>query len=257
MPPHQDRRVRRTRTELHRALIELLTEKGYDRVSVQDILDRADVGRSTFYHHFRDKDDLLVVSCTEYMQRAVEERARGRSSPWEPVRTVFDLCEEYPRVYAALAGRRSDAVLVRATAHMVHEVLTRHLGAPRGADDAALDPAVQFLAWGIVGLFGPITAGKLTAAQAFATFEAAAQPWGRAGSEWVRDDATAALPPTPTAAVPPPPTAAVPPTPTAAVPPTRTTAAPTPGSGSSRPAAPRSAAAPGSAVAVPPEAPGS
>ncbi|WP_416062225.1 TetR/AcrR family transcriptional regulator [Rhodococcus indonesiensis] len=233
MPPHQDRRVRRTRTELHRALIELLTEKGYDRVSVQDILDRADVGRSTFYHHFRDKDDLLVVSCTEYMQRAVEERARGRSSPWEPVRTVFDLCEEYPRVYAALAGRRSDAVLVRATAHMVHEVLTRHLGAPRGADDAALDPAVQFLAWGIVGLFGPITAGKLTAAQAFATFEAAAQPWRRAGSEWVRDDATAAVPPTPTAAV------------------------PTPGSGSSRPAAPRSAAAPGSAVAVPPEVPGS
>ncbi|WP_152975350.1 TetR/AcrR family transcriptional regulator [Rhodococcus rhodochrous] len=233
MPPHQDRRVRRTRTELHRALIELLTEKGYDRVSVQDILDRADVGRSTFYHHFRDKDDLLVVSCTEYMQRAVEERARGRSSPWEPVRTVFDLCEEYPRVYAALAGRRSDAVLVRATAHMVREVLTRHLGAPRGADDAALDPAVQFLAWGIVGLFGPITAGKLTAAQAFATFEAAAQPWRRAGSEWVRNDATAAVPPTPTAAV------------------------PTPGSGSSRPAAPRSAAAPGSPVAVPPEVPGS
>jgi len=55
-----DRRVRRTRQLLRDALMELTLERGYDRVTVQDILDKADVGRSTFYAHYRDKDDLLV-----------------------------------------------------------------------------------------------------------------------------------------------------------------------------------------------------
>lgn len=55
-----DRRVRKTRRALSRALIELVLEKGYEDVSVQDILDRADIGRSTFYAHFESKEMLLV-----------------------------------------------------------------------------------------------------------------------------------------------------------------------------------------------------
>lgn len=54
-----DRRVRRTRRALHDALLTLMTEKSFDAVTVQDIIDRADVGRSTFYSHFTDKRDLL------------------------------------------------------------------------------------------------------------------------------------------------------------------------------------------------------
>jgi len=55
-----DRRVQKTRRALSRALIELVLEKGYASVSVQDILDRADIGRSTFYAHFESKEMLLV-----------------------------------------------------------------------------------------------------------------------------------------------------------------------------------------------------
>jgi len=55
-----DRRVLRTRRALHQALIALILEKRYDKITVQDIIDRADVGRSTFYAHFLDKEDLLV-----------------------------------------------------------------------------------------------------------------------------------------------------------------------------------------------------
>ncbi len=60
VPKSVDRRVRKTRRALSRALIELVLEKGYEDVSVQDILDRADVGRSTFYAHFESKEMLLV-----------------------------------------------------------------------------------------------------------------------------------------------------------------------------------------------------
>jgi AcrR family transcriptional regulator len=54
-----DRRVQRTKTSLHNALLGLAREKPYPSIAVKEILDRANVGRSTFYTHFRDKDDLL------------------------------------------------------------------------------------------------------------------------------------------------------------------------------------------------------
>ncbi|MCP5100882.1 MAG: TetR/AcrR family transcriptional regulator [Chloroflexi bacterium] len=60
MAQKEDRRVRRTKKLLKGALIELILEKGYDAITVADILDRADVGRSTFYAHYNSKDDLLV-----------------------------------------------------------------------------------------------------------------------------------------------------------------------------------------------------
>ena len=55
-----DRRTRRTRQLLRDALLSLLNEKRYVEISVQDIIERADVARSTFYVHYTDKDDLLV-----------------------------------------------------------------------------------------------------------------------------------------------------------------------------------------------------
>lgn len=61
MPQSQeDRRLRRTRRLLRRAMLDLLREKRYAALTVQDIIDRADVARSTFYTHYLDKEDLLV-----------------------------------------------------------------------------------------------------------------------------------------------------------------------------------------------------
>src|SRR5215510_4033298 len=54
-----DRRVQKTRKLLQDALIELVAEKGYESVTIREILDTANVGRSTFYAHFQDKDQLL------------------------------------------------------------------------------------------------------------------------------------------------------------------------------------------------------
>lgn len=56
-----DRRVNRTRRLLQQAFIELLRERGYDRITVRDIVDRANVGRSTFYQHYKSKDELFIA----------------------------------------------------------------------------------------------------------------------------------------------------------------------------------------------------
>lgn len=57
-----DRRVQRSQQALQDALLQLMLEKGYAETSVADIADRANVGRSTFYAHFADKEDLLQQS---------------------------------------------------------------------------------------------------------------------------------------------------------------------------------------------------
>src|SRR5215510_16130716 len=59
-----DRRIQRTQELLQKALIELIGEQGYDVTTIQDIVDRANVGRTTFYKHYNSKDDLFM-SCHE------------------------------------------------------------------------------------------------------------------------------------------------------------------------------------------------
>src|SRR5215470_11630864 len=54
-----DRRVQRSRAALQRALIDLIQERNYADITIQDIVDRANVGRTTFYLHFTSKDDLF------------------------------------------------------------------------------------------------------------------------------------------------------------------------------------------------------
>lgn len=56
----EDRRIQKTLKLLREALVSLIAEKPYDSIVVKEILDRANVGRSTFYTHFRDKDELLI-----------------------------------------------------------------------------------------------------------------------------------------------------------------------------------------------------
>lgn len=57
-----DRRIRRTRRQLHKALHQLLKERAYSEISVSDIVDEADISRATFYLHYDDKDELLIHS---------------------------------------------------------------------------------------------------------------------------------------------------------------------------------------------------
>ena len=63
----EDRRITRSKRALRGALIALMEERGLDAVTVNDLCERADLNRGTFYNHFRDKENLLAVLEDEIM----------------------------------------------------------------------------------------------------------------------------------------------------------------------------------------------
>lgn len=105
-PPSKrtDRRVVRTRDRLGDAIVSLVQEKPFEAITVQEVLDRAQVGRSTFYAHFRDKDDLFLSDADEFLETMAMElsRADDPSDRVAPVRELFAHVGEQRRLYAAL-----------------------------------------------------------------------------------------------------------------------------------------------------------
>ncbi len=69
-----DPRVKRTRNLILEAFNALLAEKGFESISVQDVTDRAQINRATFYAHFPDKYALLDYTITQWFRREIEKR---------------------------------------------------------------------------------------------------------------------------------------------------------------------------------------
>ena len=67
-----DRRQRKTRRAIYEAFEGLMAEEHYSQVTIAQIIDRADIGRSTFYGHFEAKDDLIDAICTEMFDHIFE-----------------------------------------------------------------------------------------------------------------------------------------------------------------------------------------
>lgn len=100
-----DRRVQRTRKLLHESLLGLILERGYDAVTIQDITDRANLGRATFYLHYKDKEDLLLSmleSLADDLIERVGEITDDSVAQAQPVAVAFEHARENADLYRAL-----------------------------------------------------------------------------------------------------------------------------------------------------------
>ena len=170
--PAGDRRVRRTRANLQRALIELVAEEDLSEISVADVVDRADVSRSTFYDHYRDVHELAEAACTSMVEDLIAsltaiDRAPARPSdpgedPNPAVTAFFTHFAEHAGLYRSLLGPTGSArviehVRLRTTAAALDSPLLPATDDPpeRGAVDpseTSRDVPAAFVAGALLGV---------------------------------------------------------------------------------------------------------
>lgn len=114
-----DRRILRTRNALGDALVALMREKDFDDITVQEVLDRAGVGRATFYVHYRDKNDLFLSDVEDFLELICNGLKQKNANPKRilPVQEFFTHIREVRQFYEAVvrSGKMSD---VRALAQV-------------------------------------------------------------------------------------------------------------------------------------------
>jgi AcrR family transcriptional regulator len=175
--PRVDRRVERSQRTLHEALLAIAHERDWDEITILGVCERANVGRSTFYAHFADKEELLVSG---FPRLRDELRAHVASAGGRPLAFVEPLLEHaraHWYLVRLVAGDRSSTLVHRRFVEVVSDLLGDEVGARvpsgprRGATLRALGGALaELVAWWVESR-SPIPASEVAA-----IFVAIAQP---------------------------------------------------------------------------------
>jgi AcrR family transcriptional regulator len=152
-PRTSDRRIEKTHRALREALIALIAERGWDEFSVQELCERADVGRSTFYLHFADKEGVLTGGL-EAFRKGIREQVASLKDPAQPfafARAMIEHAYENQRAFRALLGKGSGQVVLRRFRDLVIELIQDEV-AGIVASKRRKGAAVRFLAAGFLEL---------------------------------------------------------------------------------------------------------
>jgi AcrR family transcriptional regulator len=157
-----DRRVARSQQLLRTALLALIQEKGFETLTVQEIIDRANVGRATFYAHFDSKEDLLVSGFEDLRaslkQRQAEALARAGTGDERILAFSFETfahVDEYRAVAKAMLGKQSGAAVQRILHKLLADLIRDEVNSsvPRtNARAVPYEALVQFIAGALLGL---------------------------------------------------------------------------------------------------------
>jgi AcrR family transcriptional regulator len=143
-----DRRVARTRSGLHQALISLVLKKGYAPTTVEDICETADVGRSTFYAHFASKDDLMRSGLSHLRKLLVDHRPDGTKDRFGFALPVFTYGREHLALYRAHA-KGGGELAIQTIRGVVADEIRAELAAclpDQDGDKVGREVAVEYLA---------------------------------------------------------------------------------------------------------------
>ena len=152
-----DRRVARTRTLLHNALLSSLRSKSYDAITVEDLCAKAKIGRSTFYAHYTGKDDLLRARL-KHLRDMLGERQRAAAAERKPrqglifSRIMFEHAYEHVHLHRHLLGNRGGSIAFVMVEGMLAELVREEI-APAGRTAVGDARLADFTVAYIVGAF--------------------------------------------------------------------------------------------------------
>ncbi|VAW37577.1 hypothetical protein MNBD_CHLOROFLEXI01-306 [hydrothermal vent metagenome] len=132
-----DRRVRRTRNMLAQALLALVQEKKFDQITIQDITDRADLNRATFYLHYGSREELLADSLEGYFDELVQriESITAVTPVWESPEAnemVFEHVAEHADLYRVLLGKNGLGYVINRIIDYIAQFSEAHMRAHLG-----------------------------------------------------------------------------------------------------------------------------
>ena len=125
-----DRRTRRSQAALIHALLELIESKHYDQITVQDITELADVGRSTFYAHYQNKDDLLIAGFGHLLEVLVQEITLNQAGQLVfDTRMLFSHAAGHYKIYRTLLWGSGFELLTKDGHSVLSQKIEERLGA--------------------------------------------------------------------------------------------------------------------------------
>lgn len=106
-----DRRIQKSKKYLSDAFVALILEKGYEAVTVQEIIDRANVGRSTFYAHFESKEQLLF-SGHQHLSEALLGTMNEKSKDGIDFEMLFNHAADNFQIAKAMLGKKGGDLII-------------------------------------------------------------------------------------------------------------------------------------------------
>ena len=138
-----DRRIPRTRAMLQHALTSLILRKGYEAITIQDVCDEANVGRSTFYAHYTSKDDLKRNGFEHLRNELVDRQREALATPGVFKDrslgfslTMFEHARDHIDLYRALVGTRGGTVSLGRIRQILSDLVRNEFAATVGKNSA-------------------------------------------------------------------------------------------------------------------------
>ncbi|WMJ89220.1 TetR/AcrR family transcriptional regulator [Anaerocolumna sp. MB42-C2] len=149
-----DRRIKKTRQLIMDTFLDLLAEKGFEKITINDIAERADINRGTVYLHYVDKFDLLDKCIETYVELLLNHCANSADTTLNPsaFQSIFEYLEENFTIYKLLLNNERFGFFRSRLYAIIAQTVTEVIGVKSENNAFSNGATTHFLTSGFIGV---------------------------------------------------------------------------------------------------------
>jgi AcrR family transcriptional regulator len=149
-----DRRIQKTRQAVMNTFVDLLTEKGFDKITINDIADRANINRGTVYLHYVDKFDLLDKCIETYVEPLLQHCANTADANTNTIalQSIFEYLEKNFTIYKLLLNNEGAGFFRNRLYTIIAQALTEVIALKPENNAFSNGVTIHFLTSGFIGV---------------------------------------------------------------------------------------------------------